>query len=828
MTDIIQTYTYRSGEKVILNKRPDQFVARALPDALKAIDVHEGEQVSSASTRVNCSTDDLEQLMSRSRGIAPTHHAYYMDDTGAELLITDRIIVTFKDALPAQEVDAFAGDYGLIKQESYSDRDYLFQLTNHTGINPVKLVVKLTEDDSRVALAEHDMNYRMQSYQLFIPDDPQYDEQWHLHTHNNDPQVDARSSSRCEDAWQLLNSYGSENIVIGVTDDGCKLDHIDFDSPEKFAGWGYMNGQRLIKDTDIDAEPDQMYQLGSNHGTSCAGVISGEVDAQLTVGAAPGCQLLPIKWQSSGPSLFISDSKLLTILNYVSDKVDILSNSWGIVPESRWISTVINRIKDLAKTGGRRGKGIVFLWAAGNENCPIKHTADVDVPYSHGWEFANGSWQWAGVKFSRQFKNNLVSIPGVVHVAALASNAQRSHYSNYGTGIGICAPTSNSHAYYRSTVTGLGVTTTTGSTGGVTDSFGGTSSATPLVAGIAALTLSANPDLSAYEVISVLKQTAFKDLRMDPYPRTPPANFDLDTSWDVSPIAPFDSGEFRDIDVVEGTWSPWFGHGRVDAVAAVNAAIQRRNVETQIHHFESSPALDIPDDDIHGVKDKIVVQDTGRLKEVQIHVDITHTWIGDLRIKLEAPDGTQVILHNKTGSKQKNIDWTYTIANKPELAVLREKNVSGEWSLHVQDLWNRDEGILNRWSMDITVGQEPMIVEDMASVRIPDDEPSGVTRHIDLPRGTTLRELSVAVDISHPWVGDLRVTLTPPNGLEVPLYEGNGESGENLDRTWRSEEISDLQALQGTDVGGTWQLQVVDQLSRDEGKLNWWKLEVTP
>jgi hypothetical protein len=64
------------------------------------------------------------------------------------------------------------------------------------------------------------------------------------------------------------------------------------------------------------------------------------------------------------------------------------------------------------------------------------------------------------VETSRQFRNNLVGIPGLMHVAALASNARRSHYSNYGTGIMVCAPTNNIHEYQRLTVQGLGVTTT--------------------------------------------------------------------------------------------------------------------------------------------------------------------------------------------------------------------------------------------------------------------------------------------------------------------------------------------------------------------------------
>jgi subtilisin family serine protease len=177
----------------------------------------------------------------------------------------------------------------------------------------------------------------------------------------------------------------------------------------------------------------------------------------------------------------------------------------GSSPTNLFATTVTNRIAALASSGGRRGLGIVFLWAAGNENCPIQHTAQVDVPFDRGWQFnADGTRTWIGVETSRRFRHNLVDVAGVMYVAALASNAQRSHYSNYGTGIALCAPTNNSHEYLRLSVTGLGITTTTGAVSGVTPTFGGTSSATPLVAGIAALTISANPNLTAVQVISIL------------------------------------------------------------------------------------------------------------------------------------------------------------------------------------------------------------------------------------------------------------------------------------------------------------------------------------
>ena len=565
-------YTYRGGQRLPLKKKPDEFVVRALPIQAVTLPGRAKEQVSSASTRVVVSPDDLEPAMDKARQLAPTHHAYRLAQTDEEFLITDRVFLTFAAGTSQAEIDALAGKYSLLLLEKYSERDYLFRLTDHTGMNPVKLVVKLTEDESLITRADHDLNVRAKKYDIEVPTDPQYLAQWHLHQRLDNPQVDPRSSSRCEAAWELLGSFGSDEVVVGITDDGCKLDHPDFNGEDKFAGWGYMRGTRLVNDRDVDAEPDEMYQPGANHGTSCAGVTAGEVDGVLTVGAAPGCRLLPVQWESQGPSLFISDSKFLTVLNYLGDKVDIISNSWGSSPISEWIPLVTDKIAELAQTGGRRGSGILFLFAAGNENCPINYESEIEIPYTPGW---NPSFTaWVGPRTSQIFRDNLVGIPGVLHVAALASNAQRSHYSNYGPGIMITAPTSNSHSYFRMQVPGLGVTTATGDEDEFTRFFGGTSSATPLVAGVAALAISANPTLSGQQLADLLRQTASKDLNFEGYAQTPPAEYNPDTSWDVSPVPPFDQGEFQDQNDDLGSWSPWFGYGKADAEAAVTAALE--------------------------------------------------------------------------------------------------------------------------------------------------------------------------------------------------------------------------------------------------------------
>ena len=829
MNDTTKTYTYRGGQKVELEKSPDQMVVRELPENLDDAAIVSSTRVSSASTRIKTSKAELEGLMKRSRSVAPTHHAYYETESGAEFLITDRIFVTFKEALSDAQVDEFAGRYGLVKKAAYSDRDFLFQLTNHTGMNPVKLVVKLMEHEPLVEVAEHDLNQRMSTYQFSAPVDPEYSKQWHLHTDFNDPDFDARACSLCEDSWRLLGDFGSEDVVIAVSDDGCKLDHHDFDSTEKFAGWGYFRGERLVTAVDIDADPNEMYIPGSNHGTSCCGVIGGEIDAALTVGAAAGCQLLPVQWESSGPSLFISDSKLLTALNYISDKADVMSNSWGGVPTSLWALPVINRIKALALTGGRRGKGIVFLWAAGNENCLINHTAAEDVPYDHGVEVQGGALVWVGVNTTRAFRNNLVGIPGVMHIAALASTAKRSHYSNYGPGMSLCAPTSNSHAYYRMTVRGLGITTTTGEASGVTSSFGGTSSATPLVAGVAALTISANPGLSALEVISILKQTASKDLDFTGYPATQPASFDTDTSWDVSPVAPFDSGEFIDNGDAEGSWSPWFGHGRVDAAAAVAEALSR-NQQTGDQTFQgsSSPDKSIPDNNVNGIKDKILCNDEFVITALKVDVDIIHSYIGDLRISLISPSGTEVTLHDRLGGSANDLHTQFDIHSVADLHALIGEPVKGEWRLHVQDLAAIDRGRLASWSLDIS-GQidTSILVEESPGVIIPDNVRGGIERSLTVADSGQIDNIVVELDITHTYIGDLVVELISPDDTLVLLHNRSGGSANNIIKTYTMTNTSNLQNLRGDSTGGDWRLHVSDHAGLDQGKLNRWALQLT-
>lgn len=825
-----ETYTYRGGVKLPLDKSEDQFVVRAEPAELRALGITDAESISSGASRVTTRADDLEPMMARSRTVAPTHHAYELPATGEEFLITDRVIISFKQALPAEKIAEIAGRYGLRQLEAYSDRDFLFQLTNHTGMNPVKLIVALTENEPLVAVADHDLNYQMKRSALALPTDPAYARQWHLHGNFAHPDVDPRANARVEAAWKLLDHYGSPAVVVGVTDDGCKLDHPDFDSAGKFAGWGYFDQARLVKNSDADAVPARMHVAPNNHGTSCAGVIAGEADAVHSVGAAPGCRLLPVLWQTTGGGgLAISDSKMMTMLAYVADKVDVLSNSWGGVPTSLWSLTVINRIKQLALTGGRRGRGIVFLWAAGNDNCLIQADATTDVPYTWGWQRISGSWTWVGVQKTRTFRNNLVGIPGVMHVAALASTAQRSGYSNYGPGMAVCAPSSNSHLYQRLSLRGLGITTATGTASHITENFGGTSSATPLTAGIAALVISANPDLTALEVVSIIQRTASKDLNMTVYPRTPAASYDPSPTWDVSPVPPYASGAFQNNNHPDGTWSPWFGHGRVDAAAAVLAALGDPLDGGGVPPGRriSTPALAIPDNNPAGVRDTIMVAETGTLTSIRVSVEITHTYIGDLQVTLLAPSGKSAVLHARSGAGTDNLSKTYDATTTPALRGLAGEPVQGGWTLAVQDLAAVDNGQLVKWELELAFVTDQIVeVGEAPGVMIPDNTTAGIERTLAVTGAGKVGELQVAVDITHTYIGDLQVSLVSPKGTVATLHARAGGASDNLIATYASANVAALQAMIGETCAGAWKLRVADLDRADIGKLNRWSLRL--
>lgn len=244
--------------------------------------------------------------------------------------------------------------------------------------------------------------------------------------------------------------------------------------------------------------------------------------------------------------------------------------------------------------------------------------------------------------------------------------------------------------------------------------------------------------------------------------------------------------------------------------------------------YESTPAKKIPDNRLTGVTDRMLVDVSGKIRAIKVSLDITHDFIGDLHVALIAPNGNRVVLHDRTGSNNTKLQTIYTTQTVPELATLLETDVAGEWKMYVSDRSKLDTGSFNRWGLELDVLHidSAHSSESGVSAIIPDGDRSGVAQTLTLPGGTVIREITVFVDITHPAIGDLRVSLVPPSGIPITLHDQVGGDNDNLIYTWRSAENPILRAVRGMDSGGDWTLFVADLTANNAGKLNRWKIEV--
>ncbi|MSR46974.1 MAG: hypothetical protein EXS13_07910 [Planctomycetes bacterium] len=117
-----------------------------------------------------------------------------------------------------------------------------------------------------------------------------------------------------------------------------------------------------------------------------------------------------------------------------------------------------------------------------------------------------------------------------------------------------------------------------------------------------------------------------------------------------------------------------------------------------------SPNLSIPDNNTTGVTSSQAFNVTGTVASVKLRVDVTHTYKGDLELSLIAPDGTTVIVHNRTGGATDNIQTEYPDITVPyaSLSAFTGKLINGNWSLKARDLAASDTGKINSWTLSLT------------------------------------------------------------------------------------------------------------------------------
>lgn len=277
---------------------------------------------------------------------------------------------------------------------------------------------------------------------------------------------------------EVMKEYDGSGVTVGVADTGFSLDHEDLlglDVVDKFIHKGARFTNIEYPEGSISPE----LFLNKSHGTSVLGILAAQSNDVGTRGIASGASFALSG--KIGEGAWISMQDIFDMLQRMVDKgASVLSISFsGTAYPEMFKKAMIKMLRD--------GNGVVFTVAAGNEKWSYPNDGN-DHFDEEGTRY---EWRW----WARE--NTLV-------VGASNREQKLASYSNYGEAIDVVAPGGEGD------VMTLDIPGEKGASTGDYTNFGGTSAATPMVAGVVALGRQARPDLNATIIIEVLKSTADK------------------------------------------------------------------------------------------------------------------------------------------------------------------------------------------------------------------------------------------------------------------------------------------------------------------------------
>jgi len=236
----------------------------------------------------------------------------------------------------------------------------------------------------------------------------------------------------------------------------------------------------------------------------------------------------------------------------------------------------------------------------------------------------------------------------------------------------------------------------------------------------------------------------------------------------------------------------------------------------EIHTYENTTAVAIPDKDPTGVTSTITVPDDVPIGSLKVEVEIEHTYVGDLVITLARGDKT-VELQKRSGGGADNLHETYTVKD------FDGQSAQGDWVLKVADLASRDTGQIVAWRLHVAQSELPLsdvrTYSSSPARAIPDNDEAGIKDTMSLSDEGSVKGLKVTVDITHSYSGDLVVTLVKGGNRQV-LSSREGGSTDDLKKTFT------LTSFNGAPVAGDWTIEVSDRARADTGTLNGWSLEI--
>ena len=563
----------------------------------------------------------------------------------------------------------------------------------------------------------------------FRPDDEFFPDQWYLYNDGaNSLGGTPGEDIRVEAVWNEPFGFTGNGITVGVVDSGVQMDHEDLVrnlEPTLACDFSVVAGNAGTILCDM-TDPDDIV----GHGTSVAGIIAAEANNNGTgvAGIAFNAKLAAMKLGDGA----LTDEIISEAFSRFRTDVDIYNNSWGQITPA-WLSqpgpltlaAMQQTVAGVGGTAGRNGLGGIIVFSAGNDG-----SVDDDDSPTDGT--ADNRTDYAGLKSSRY----TINVGGVGHTG------ERATYSDIGSSLFISAYTGDiaeDGGVYGLATTGIGDTYPT--------DFNGTSAAAPVVSGVLALVLEANPSLTWRDVQHVVVESARQTDVLNP-------------SWQVNAAG--------------HAFSEEYGFGVIDALSAVVTAQNWTNVGTEVALTavaEIEDPIPIPDngvpiagsDNQSGfVRSDVEISQCVNIESVEIIVSAPHEDWSDLGIKLISPSGTEAVFAEKHDATLDDTQYDNWVVSTPKFWG---ECSAGTWSLIVDDSELHNEGTLSAFQLNV-YGSETIVPPepppesaegDISGTKWQDDNGDGMMNNSE----QTLEGVWIYADLD----GDGRIDLGEPAAI---------------------------------------------------------------
>ncbi|TFK15754.1 versican core protein [Platysternon megacephalum] len=536
-------------------------------------------------------------------------------------------------------------EYELLGQIGSLENHYLFRHRSHPRRSRRSAIhiTKRLSDDHRVSWAEQQYEkkrtkrsaLRDSAENLF--NDPMWNQQWYLQDTRVTPSL-PKLDLHVIPVWQ--KGITGKGVVITVLDDGLEWNHTDiYTNYDPEASYDF-------NDNDHDPFPRYDPTNENKHGTRCAGEIAMQANnKKCGVGVAYNSRVGGIRMLDG----IVTDAIEASSIGFNPEHVDIYSASWGPNDDGKTVEgpgRLAQKAFEYGIKQGRNGKGSVFVWASGNggrqgDNCDCDGYTDSIYTISISSASQQGLSPWYAEKCS----------------STLATAYSSGDYTDQ-----------------RITSADLH--------NECTETHTGTSASAPLAAGIFALALEANPNLTWRDMQHLVVWTS----EYDPLANNP--------GWKKNGAGLMVNSRF--------------GFGLLNAKALVDLAdpktwkgvpekkeciVKDNSFEPRLLRANGEVTIEIPTKACEGQENSVT-----SLEHVQFEATIEYSRRGDLHVTLTSPSGTNTVLlaereRDKSPNGFKNWDFmsVHTWGENPK----------GTWTLRITDVSRRmqNEGRIVNWKL---------------------------------------------------------------------------------------------------------------------------------